>query len=158
MVDGHRIVSESRVCFVVGFSCRRKEFGRNRARVLKAGSVCGYRVWFHRISHQNQHRFRVILLCLSIYAPLRTSPALLSMWPCTFKLDEQKSRHTGLAQQNGFCPALFNTQFSGWLKSPNRESSCCALQFHILSSFFWSTILTGPGSPYTAETNRAVPS
>jgi hypothetical protein len=30
---------------------------------------------------------------------LRTSPAVLSMWPCTLKLDEEKSKHVGLAQQ-----------------------------------------------------------
>jgi hypothetical protein len=152
MVDGHRRVSEwlSRVCLVVGFSCRRKEFGRNRARVLKAGSICGSRVWFHRISHQNQHRFRVILLWLSIYAPLRTSPALLSMWPCT-----PKSRRMVWLSKMVSAQQCSTLNFLG-LKSPNRESSCCALQLHILSSFFWSTILTEPGSPYTAETNRAV--
>jgi hypothetical protein len=33
---------------------------------------------------------------------LRPSPAVLSMWPCTLEFDEEKSKHAGLAQENGF--------------------------------------------------------
>jgi hypothetical protein len=29
------------------------------------------------------------------------------MWPSKTKLDEEKSKHVGLAQQNGFGPARF---------------------------------------------------
>ncbi len=36
---------------------------------------------------------------------VRASPALLSMWPCTMNLDEEKSKHARLAQQNGSGPA-----------------------------------------------------
>jgi hypothetical protein len=32
---------------------------------------------------------------------LRASPAVLSMWSSTVKLDEEKSKHAGLAQENG---------------------------------------------------------
>ncbi len=104
MVDGHRLLCQwpFRVCFVVWFSCRRKEFGRNQGVVLKAGSVRGYRVWSQQISHQNRHRFSAILFCLSIHAPLRASLAMLIMWPCTLKLDEEKSKHVDFALQNGF--------------------------------------------------------
>jgi hypothetical protein len=30
------------------------------------------------------------------------------MWPCELKLDEEKSKHAGLALQNGFDPAFFH--------------------------------------------------
>jgi hypothetical protein len=33
---------------------------------------------------------------------LRASPGLLSAWPYTIKLDEEKSKYAGLAQENGF--------------------------------------------------------
>ncbi len=38
---------------------------------------------------------------------LRASPPVLGMWPCKLKLDEEKSRHADLAQQNDFEPAFF---------------------------------------------------
>jgi hypothetical protein len=33
---------------------------------------------------------------------LRACPAVLSPWYCTVKLDEEKSKHAGLAQEIGF--------------------------------------------------------
>jgi hypothetical protein len=33
---------------------------------------------------------------------LRASPAVLSTWYCTVKLDGEKSKHAGLAQEIGF--------------------------------------------------------
>jgi hypothetical protein len=33
---------------------------------------------------------------------LRACPAVLSLWYCTVKLDEEKSKHAGLAQEIGF--------------------------------------------------------
>ncbi len=33
---------------------------------------------------------------------VRATPPVLNMWPCKSKLDEEKSKHAGLAQQNGF--------------------------------------------------------
>jgi hypothetical protein len=33
----------------------------------------------------------------------------ICMWPCTLKLDEEKSKHAGLAEQNGLCPAVLQT-------------------------------------------------
>jgi hypothetical protein len=36
---------------------------------------------------------------------IRTSLAVLSVRPCTEKLDEENSKHAGLAQENGFVPA-----------------------------------------------------
>jgi hypothetical protein len=41
----------------------------------------------------------------STIAP-RAAPLLLSMWPCTKKLDEEKAQPASVAQQNGFSPAL----------------------------------------------------
>jgi hypothetical protein len=127
MVDGHRLLCQwpFRVCFVVGFSCRRKEFGRNQGVVRKAGSVRGYRVWSQQISHQNRHRFSAILFCVSIHAPLRASPAMVSMWLCTLKLDEEKSKHVVFALQTCFWPAFLHWS---WYKpqqscGPAREGS-----------------------------------
>ncbi len=37
---------------------------------------------------------------------VRATPPVLSMWPCKSKLDEEKSKHVDLAQQNGFGPAF----------------------------------------------------
>jgi hypothetical protein len=42
----------------------------------------------------------------SVFIVLTGSPAVLSMWLSTLKLDEKKSKHTGLAHQNGFGPAF----------------------------------------------------
>ncbi len=44
----------------------------------------------------------VMLLLSYICSTLRASPAMLSMGPCKLKLDEEKSKHAGVAQQNGF--------------------------------------------------------
>jgi hypothetical protein len=33
---------------------------------------------------------------------VRASPAMLSMWSSIVKLDEEKWKHAGLAQENGF--------------------------------------------------------
>jgi hypothetical protein len=42
---------------------------------------------------------------------VRPSPAvMLSMWPSNRKLDEEKSKHIGFAQQNGFGLIFFSTQ------------------------------------------------
>jgi hypothetical protein len=38
---------------------------------------------------------------------VRAAPLVHSMWPSKTKLDEEKSKHAGLAQQNGFGPAGF---------------------------------------------------
>jgi hypothetical protein len=39
---------------------------------------------------------------------LRAAQPVLSMWPCKIKLDEEKAKHAGLAQQNGFGPAFLH--------------------------------------------------
>jgi hypothetical protein len=38
----------------------------------------------------------------SEFRVLRASPSVLSMWSCTVKLDEEKFKSAGLAQENGF--------------------------------------------------------
>jgi hypothetical protein len=38
------------------------------------------------------------------------------MSPCKLKLDEEKSKHASLAQQNGFGPTFFCTVWQGWVK------------------------------------------
>jgi len=40
---------------------------------------------------------------------LRATAPMLSMWPCKLKLDEEKSNHAGLAQQNAFGPAFLHS-------------------------------------------------
>jgi hypothetical protein len=40
-------------------------------------------------------------------ARVRAAPLVHSMWPSKTKLDEEKSKHDSLAQQNGFGPAGF---------------------------------------------------
>jgi hypothetical protein len=37
------------------------------------------------------------------------STAVLTVRPCTEKLDEENSKHAGLAQENGFVPAHIST-------------------------------------------------
>jgi hypothetical protein len=42
------------------------------------------------------------------------------MWPCKRELDEEKSKHIGLAQTNGFRPALLQRMLrlvNGWIGS-----------------------------------------
>jgi len=41
---------------------------------------------------------------------IRTSPEVLSVRPCQKKLDEENSKHAGLAQENGFAPAHLHRQ------------------------------------------------
>jgi hypothetical protein len=45
--------------------------------------------------------------CLPVWGgdALRATPQVLSMPPCTVKSDEEKSKHAGLAQENGFVHA-----------------------------------------------------
>jgi hypothetical protein len=38
---------------------------------------------------------------------ITAAPPVLSMWPNKRKVDEEKSKHAGLVQQNGFGPAFF---------------------------------------------------
>jgi hypothetical protein len=38
---------------------------------------------------------------------ITAAPPVLSVWPNKRKLDEEKSKHAGLVQQNGFGPAFF---------------------------------------------------
>jgi len=47
------------------------------------------------------------------------------MWPCKRKLDEEKSKHAGLVQQNGFGPAFLHRMLrlvKGCAAKPN---TCC---------------------------------
>jgi hypothetical protein len=40
---------------------------------------------------------------------VRATPSVLGMWPCKLEMDEKKSKHAGLAQQNGFDPAFLHS-------------------------------------------------
>jgi hypothetical protein len=55
--------------------------------------------------HPNRQCSKLEKEFASTIAP-RSAPLLLSMWPCTKKLDEEKAQPASLAQQNGFSPAL----------------------------------------------------
>jgi hypothetical protein len=61
-----------------------------------------------RMNFQNNfHSF--YLFVLAMVTSLRAAPpALLNMWPGKRKLNEEKSKHAGLAQQIGFSPAFFH--------------------------------------------------
>ncbi len=37
---------------------------------------------------------------------VRSSPPVLRIWPCKSKLDEEKSKHVGLAEETGFGAGL----------------------------------------------------
>jgi hypothetical protein len=52
---------------------------------------------------------------------LRASPAVLSMWPCTLEFDEEKSKHAGLAHENGFGQAYLH----GLLRLVNGAATVC---------------------------------
>ncbi len=44
--------------------------------------------------------------CLRTFA-LRATPLVQNMWPCKWNVDEEKSNHASLAQQNGFGLSTF---------------------------------------------------
>jgi hypothetical protein len=52
--------------------------------------------------NDREHEKTFIHSLISNLPPLRASQGVVSMWPCTVKLDEEKSKCAGLAQENGF--------------------------------------------------------
>jgi hypothetical protein len=44
------------------------------------------------------------------------------MWPCKIILNEEKAKHAGLAQQNGFWPSIFAQDAEARKTKPN---TCC---------------------------------
>jgi hypothetical protein len=44
---------------------------------------------------------RQMKLCTNIKVIVRATPPVFSILPCKLKLDKEKSKHAGLAQQNG---------------------------------------------------------
>ncbi len=48
---------------------------------------------------------------------IRASPPVLSMWPCTEKLDEEKSRMSGVVQENGGFSRAYLLSFLRLVKS-----------------------------------------
>jgi hypothetical protein len=48
---------------------------------------------------------------------LRVAPPVLRTWANKRKLDEEKSKHAGLAEQNGFGPAFFH-KILDWYPNP----------------------------------------
>ncbi len=55
---------------------------------------------------------------------LRATPPVLSLWPYKRKLNEEKSKHDGLAQQNGFDPA-FSHKMKRPVKATAKPTTCC---------------------------------
>ncbi len=53
--------------------------------------------------------FSLSLQCPGPLCTLWATPPVLSMWPCNLKLDAKKSKHAGLAQQNGFGPIFLHS-------------------------------------------------
>ncbi len=55
---------------------------------------------------------RIIIMSRSdvgLFQLLRASPAVLRMWSCKVKWDEEKSKYAGLAQENGFASAYLHS-------------------------------------------------
>jgi hypothetical protein len=57
---------------------------------------------------------------------VRVAPLVLSMWPCKRKLNEEKSKHAGLAQHNGFGPAFLHRMLR-LVKGTTKPNTCCWL-------------------------------
>jgi hypothetical protein len=55
-----------------------------------------------RFFSENFQHLKKIKICAKTTKVLRASPVVLSMWSCTVKLDEEKWKYAGLAQENGF--------------------------------------------------------
>jgi len=56
---------------------------------------------------------------------LRATPPMLSMQSCKLKLDEEKSKHVGLAQQNGFGAAFLHNLLR-FVKGTAKPNKCPA--------------------------------
>ncbi len=91
--------------------------------------------------------FPILLVPLLPYLAITTAPAVLSMWSCKLKLDDEKSKHAYLAQQNGFGPAFQHNLL--------RVVTCTAKQniwqrrvmnmiWPLIPVFAWSLIMIGP--------------
>ncbi len=63
----------------------------------------------HKKTIKTNARVSITWVMWSIKWFLRASPVILSMWPWILKLGEEKSKHAGLAQQNGFSPAFLHS-------------------------------------------------
>jgi len=46
------------------------------------------------------------------------------MWPCSLKLEEEKSKHTGLTQQNSFSPPFLHSLLVGLVKGTAEICAC----------------------------------
>jgi hypothetical protein len=54
---------------------------------------------------------------------VRAIPPMFNMWPCKLKLDEKKSKHVNLVQQNGFGPTILHN-FLGLIKGTTKLNIC----------------------------------
>ncbi len=57
------------------------------------------------LNKNSRHTFGVYARIRASNTFIRASSSVLSMWPCTLKSDEQKSKYAGLAQENSFALA-----------------------------------------------------
>ncbi len=64
---------------------------------------------------------------------IKASPVVLRMSFCVVKLDEKKSKHAGLAQQNGFVKAQFHYLLSHWLKGAATNELCELLEKSVIN-------------------------
>jgi hypothetical protein len=56
---------------------------------------------------------------------LRATPLVLRMWFCKSKLDEEKSKHAGLAEKNDFGPTFLHSLLSLMhSKAPPAKEEC----------------------------------
>jgi len=96
------------------------------------------------------HRILMYICRLLVQVEMfEAPPAMLSMWFCTLKLDEENSKYAGLAQENSFgSPQSHSLR---WLvKSRSnavhlQKKSVINTIWLVLSISDWLIIMTGPG-------------
>ncbi len=57
---------------------------------------------------------------------INASLVMLGMWTCKLKLDEKKSKHAGLAQQNGFGQNSFDALLFAEAGKGTAKSKTCS--------------------------------
>ncbi len=92
---------------------------------------------------------QTVLVYLSIHImAVRVSPLVLSMWRCTLKSGEGKSKFAGLALEMVFLLHVCSVCW-GWLKAQQRcapaREECKKYDLMVIRIFDWSIIMIGPG-------------
>jgi hypothetical protein len=78
-------------------------------------------VW--KIVYPRWSQRRLPLLLVWTCSCTRATVPVLRMWPCKLELDEEKSKHAGLAQQYGFGPAFLHSLLR-LVKGTTKPNTC----------------------------------